>query len=155
MSRSFKELDAIHSYYLGILINYIGRFMADYEVYPGKNDKGCDFRVADRSYELKCNKGSDAYGRPYQTCFMEVYADNAKTVMAEWMRFPVNRICIVNQHAQTAYVFDGDMLRSYCANQPLVNGGWSHGDKSLRNWGVKVEWECEEAGFLFSWRLPS
>jgi len=135
-------------------------------VLPGKNDVGYDMQVkwlGDLCYnvEVKSNKGTNNTGsKVYSTFFLETWADHNKTIKPEWRTSAgLHKMYVVNEYEGKCYVFNILKLRAYANSREGMQstaGGWSHandGQAGKTNHGIKVQWECKEAGWEHTFLL--
>ena len=129
--------------------------------HPGKNNLGYDITVNGLNVEIKTNSGVNARtGTGYTTWLLETFCDHDCNKFPEWATTDaLDHLIIINRHANTAYVYDVKLLRSYVAANitAIVPSGLGSGQygkgTQLCGWGLKLPWICEAAGFIGSIEL--
>lgn len=129
-------------------------------ILPGKNNVGYDMQVrafGDLYYnvEVKSNKGTSPDGKKvWSTMFLETWADHNKTVKPEWRTSAgLHKMYVVNEYEGKCYVYNILKLRAFADSKEgkrSTTGGWSHandGQAGQTNHGIRVQWECKEAGW--------
>ena len=122
---------------------------------PGKNNSGFDLIIQDDTgcynVEIKTNSGAGKAG-PYQTFLIETFADYAMEKQPEWRYADVDFLIIFNRHTRKAYIYSISLLRDYVsANESkqvpsgVSVGMYNQKDKKC-SWGLKIKWNCKEAG---------
>jgi len=129
---------------------------------PGKNTKGYDLEIVFNNnpdtvftVEMKSNAGKASSGFMYNTWLLETYADHEMNKMPEWRTTEaLDFLIIFNTAQRKAYIYDVQKLRSYVnkneARQvPSGVGTGQYGKTNkLCSWGLKIDWNCEEAGCI-------
>lgn len=159
----FEDLNDKHNYSIRCLENLIGSKCKTFKKLPGKNSFGFDLMLMKKgtdkliTAEVKTNSGVSQDGKiKYNTFLIETYADHDKKVLPEWRNeeYWVQQLFIHNLDKNEIYLYDVSMLRAYVKeNEHLqVKSGASVKTKSADNtkcsWGIKIPWECEEAGYI-------
>lgn len=136
---------------------------------PGLNNEGYDMTIVFMSnlsdlytLEIKSNAGCSSTGFMYKTWLVETYADNAMERMPEWRTTDgLDFLIIFNRATKQAHIYDVNKLRDYVAanESAQVPSGTGTGQYNKTNklcsWGLKIPWECEEAGHLKTLNLAS
>lgn len=118
---------------------------------PGKNNVGYDLLIDDLHVEIKTNTGAGKSG-PYKTFLIETYADHDQVKQPEWRYADVDYLIVFNRFARKAYIYSIPELRDYVTKNESsqVPSGVSVGMYNTANkkcsWGVKINWNCKEAG---------
>ena len=159
----FAELNKKHDYSINCIENLLSSKARAFWKLPGKNNSGCDLMIVKKgcdmptTVEVKTNSGVSQDGSiKYNTFLVETYADYDMTRLPEWRneKYWVDQLFIHNLYKNEIYVYDVSMLRAYVKeNEHLqVKSGASVKTKSADNtkcsWGIKIPWECEEAGYI-------
>jgi hypothetical protein len=129
---------------------------------PGLNNKRYDLEIfftshADDIYsvEMKTNRGTDVSGhRMYDTFLLETYADHEQNKPTDWrIAESLDYLIECNRSTMKAYVYHVPKLRkwvdSHIANQcPAGKGVGQRPGDTLCAWGIRIKWECKEAGWI-------
>lgn len=156
---SFSEENSKHTNCIELLKQYYIDTAIIKEL-PGKNKKGYDLEMMfdDQpgviiNVEIKSNAG-ESKGRAYSTWLIETFCDNEKKKLPEWRTSDVDILIIFNRFKNQAYVYDIAALRAYVKsheNESVASGvgtGQWNQTKKTCSWGLKLNWECEAAGFI-------
>lgn len=153
---SFNHENNKHSVAINALKNYYEGKATITEL-PGKNTKGYDIEIDFGSgawnVEMKSNAGKASSGFLYSTWLLETYADHEMNKLPEWRTTEALDFLIIYNTAQKkAYVYDIHQLRSYVEKNearqvPSGVGTGQYGKANkLCSWGLKINWNCPEAG---------
>tara|TARA_R110000868_G_scaffold34998_2_gene125769 strand:+ start:320 stop:841 length:522 start_codon:yes stop_codon:yes gene_type:complete len=159
--RSFNEENAKHSKCILALKKYYQGVKTITEL-PGKNDEGCDLLIGEgeaiKRVEIKTLAGASNTGTPYKTFIVETFTDYNQKYLSGWRAAPLlHNIIFFNLHDKKAYIYNANILRAYVnSNQHLQipsgtgTGQYNKANNKLCSWGLKIEWQCKEAGFIKS-----
>lgn len=146
-----ESINALKKYFYGsALINEL----------PGKNDRGFDLEMVFRedlhtvfNIEIKTNTGCSSTGFNYPTWIIETWADNEMYKLPEWRTTKdLHYLIIFNRATKHAYIYNIEKLRSYViknesrqVSSGVGTGQYGKADKKC-SWGLKINWNCPEAG---------
>jgi len=164
----FEDLNKQHDYSINCIKNLLDKKCRAFLILDGKNNSGCDLKLIfkgedmPRHIEVKTNWGSHKQtGFVYNTFIVETYADYDKTRLPEWRNTDnwVDYLFIHNLYKNEIHVYDVRQLREYVRTHEYlqVSSGASVKTKSADNtkcsWGIKIPWQCEEAGWQHTYTV--
>ena len=156
---SFYEENDKHQRSIRALKNYYKGVKVITEL-PEKNNEGYDLLIATGDsvcrVEVKTNRGSTVGGRCYPTWILETYTDYNQEKLPEWRTAPkLDNLIIFNLTAKVAFIYDISTLRDYVTTNEhdhvpsgTGTGQYNKTGKKLCSWGLKIGWECKEAGHI-------
>lgn len=150
-SKHQQSINALKKYFLGDAL---------LKELPGKNDLGYDLQmvfIEDLhtvfNVEIKSNTGCSSTGFNYPTWIVETWADHEMYKLPEWRTTKdLHYLIIINRASKRAYVYNIEALRAYVIKNESrqVSSGVGTGQYSKTtkkcSWGLKINWNCKEAG---------